>query len=95
MYLFAFYGRVLLFVQEMNRCKRPVGLHDVDLIHIRSVAEGDALLCEAVIDLVFNLIDDDHAVCGYTALDLQKKRVFNKVIRETADQLRFGEEPLL
>ena len=95
MYFFAFDGCILLLVQEMDGCKRPVRLHDVDLIHIGSVTESDALFREAVIDLVLNLIDRDHAVCGYTALDLQKKRVLNKVIRETADQLRFGEEPLL
>ena len=87
MYFFAFDGRVLLLVQEMDGCKRPVRLHDIDLIHIRSVAESDTLLREAVIDLVFNLIDDDYAVCGYAPLDLQKERMLDQVIRETAEKL--------
>ena len=95
MHFFTFYRCVLLLIQEMDGGKGPVGLHDVDIIHIGSVTKGDALLCEAVIDLILHLVDDDDAVSRYAAFDFKKERMLDQIIRKTADQLRFREEPLL
>ena len=61
----------------MYGAQGPVGFNDIDLIHVRCIPEGNALLCKTIVDFVFNLVNGNNAVDGNPALNLKKKRVFN------------------
>ena len=62
-----------MFVEDADRGKGAVLFHNEDLIHVRGIAEGDALLCEAVVHLILHLVDDDHGIGRNTSLNFQKE----------------------
>ena len=84
-----------MLVEKADRCKRTIGLHNEDVLHVRCIAQGDALLCKTVIHFILYLIDHDDRVRRYSAFDLKKERGFDLFIRQAADQFRFLKEAFL
>lgn len=90
MYFFTFYGCVFLFVKDTDGSQGPVLLHNKDVLHIQGITQGDALFCKAAVHFIFNMDDDNDAVCGNTAFQLQKETLFDLMHVQTADLPRFG-----
>ncbi len=61
-----------MLIEKTDRCKGSICFHNKDVLPIRCVTEGDALLCKTVIDLIFHLINYDDRIRRYSALDLKK-----------------------
>lgn len=84
-----------MLVEKADRSKGTISFHNKDVLHVRCITEGDALLCKTVIDLILHLIDHNDRVSGYPALDFEKKRGIDLFIQEAADQFRLLKETFL
>ena len=84
-----------MLVEKADRSKGTISFHNKDVLHIRCITEGDALLCKAVIDFILHLIDHNDRVSRYPALDFEKKRGIDLFIWDAADQFRLLKETFL
>ena len=95
MYFFTSDKRVLLFVQEADGSEGTVGLHDEDILKIRGIAQADALFGKAAVHFVFHVVDDDDAVGGNPAFDLQQEVRIDLICGKAPDELRLFKIPVL
>ena len=95
MYFFTLDIGVFRFVKESDGSKCSVSFYNKDIFHIRLISNFDTLLCETVIHLIFNLINDNDTVRRYAAFKFQKEAVFDFLIRQPADAVRLRKETVL
>ena len=84
-----------MLIEKADRCKGTIGLHNEDVLHVRCIAQSDALLCKTIIYFILYLIDHDDRVRRYSAFDLKKERGIDLFLRQAADQFRFLKEAIL
>src|SRR5699024_4952204 len=84
-----------MLIEKADRCKGTIGLHNEDVLHVRCIAQSDALLCKTIIYHILYRIDHYDRVRRYSAFALKEERGLDLFLRRAADQFGFVKEAIL